>query len=158
MKNLKLSALLVVCSFLLSTTINASSFPNNSHKKYEIKVAGDMDYEKAVEKAWTLTYNAGDKPIMVVKHPTGNGATYSVHSDFFEVCYGCSSRGFGTRRVKNSWSRVDPYLCDVVINKDQLKNQEIITPKKKVDDDKALELIANYLPELINEEYKHLLN
>ena len=157
MRNLKLSALLIVCSFLLSTTVNAGSFPNNSHKKYEIREADNLDYGEAVEKVWTLTYNAGDKPITVVKHPTKDGASYAVHTDFFEVCYCCSSKGFGTRRLKNSWSRVDPYLCDVVIDQDKVKHQEIITPKK-VDDEKALELIANYLPDLINAQYKHLLN
>jgi hypothetical protein len=38
-----------------------------------------------------------------------------------------------------------------------MKNQQIITPNK-VDDEKALGLIASYLPDLLNDGYTHLLN
>ncbi len=80
-----------------------------------------------------------------------------VRNDFFEVCYAITSKGFGAKKVRTSWSTVPRQINSVVLNKEQLKRQEVISPNK-VNDETALGLIANFLPDLINDEYTHLLN
>jgi len=61
------------------------------------------------------------------------------------------------KKVKKSWSSVPLEICSAVLNAEEMKKQGIITPNG-VDDEKALGLIASYLPQLLNENYTHLLN
>ena len=68
-----------------------------------------------------------------------------------------SSNGFGAKELRKSWSKVPKKISSAVINQEQLKRQEVIT-QSKVDDEKALGLIASFLPDLINDDYTHLLN
>ena len=85
------------------------------------------------------------------------GAEYVVYSKHFEVSYASTAIGFGTKEVRSSWSNVPKRISKAVINRDEMKRQQIITPNN-VDDDKALGLIASFLPDLINDGYTHLLN
>jgi hypothetical protein len=59
--------------------------------------------------------------------------------------------------MKSTWSSVPRKITKAVISREGLEKQRILTPNK-VDDEKALGLIASYLPELINDGYTHLLN
>ena len=156
MKNVKLFSLFVVCFLVVSMAVNATG-SRKEFEQYKIKVVEDLNLGKKVDKVWTLTYNTSDTPVTVVKHNTSEGAEYMVHTDFFEVCYACTSRGFGAKKVRNSWSTVPREINRAVINKDEMKRQEIISPND-LGDEKALGLIASYLPYLINDDYTHLLN
>jgi len=157
MKNVKLLSVFVVCFLVLTASVNATGF-RSEFKDYEIEAVDDLNFGKKVEKVWTLTYNSSEKPVTVLKHKTLDGVEYMVRNDFFEVCYAITSNGFGAKKVKNSWSNVPRQINRVVLNKEQLKRQEVISPKKEMEDEKALGLIANFLPDLINDEYTHLLN
>ena len=48
-------------------------------------------------------------------------------------------------------------ISRAVISREEMKRQQIITPNR-VDDERALGLIASYLPDLVNDGYTHLLN
>ena len=48
-------------------------------------------------------------------------------------------------------------ISEAVINQNEIKKQQVILPGQ-VDDETALGLIASYLPNLLNDDYKHLLN
>lgn len=156
MKNLRLVSVFAVCLLVLSVSVNASGY-RTDFKNYEIESVDDLNFGKSVDKVWTLTYNSSGKPVTVVKHKTVEGAEYVVHSKFFEVSYAATADGFGARNVRNSWRSVPRQINDVVLDTDQMKRQEVITPNK-VDDEKALGLIASFLPELINDNYTHVLN
>lgn len=156
MKKLRLVSLAVVCLLVFSASVNATGY-RTDFKNYEIESVDDLNFGKKVDKVWTLTYNSSNNPVTVVKHKTGDGAEYVVHSKFFEVSYAATADGFGAKKVRNAWRSVPRQINEVVLDQEQMKRQGIITPNK-VDDEKALGLIASFLPQLINDNYTHVLN
>jgi hypothetical protein len=151
----RLVSVFAVC-LVLSVSVNASGY-RTDFKNYEIESVDDLNFGKSVDKVWTLTYNSSNNPVTVVKHKTMGGAEYVVRSKFFEVSYAASADGFGAKKVRNSWRSVPRQINDMVLSQEQMKMQEVITPNK-VDDEKALGLIASFLPALLNENYTHVLN
>ena len=156
MKKLNLLSVLVVCLFLVSVTANATGL-RTEFKKYEISSVDDIFVGKKVKAMWTVSYSNVEVPVTVIKRKTLDGTEYVVRSKFFEVSYAATSTGFGVKETRNSWHTVQKKISRAVICQAEMKNQQIITPNK-VDDEKALGLIACYLPELINDGYTHLLN
>lgn len=120
---------------------------------YEINELETYSWVKGIEKGWALTYNGNKIPATVIKRKTTDGTEYIVQCRFFEVSYACTKKGFGAKNVKKAWSSVPPGMSRQVINQEQLKRQEIITPEK-IDDEYALGLIAGFLPDLINDKYR----
>lgn len=156
MKKLGLLSAVLVCMVLVSNVVLATG-TRTQFKDYEIKAMDDLLVGKSVKAIWTVSYSNNEMPVTVVKRKTMEGTEYVVNSKFFEVCYLASSTGFGTKQVRNSLRNVPKEINKAVINQEQLKRQEIITPNK-IDDEKALELIASFLPDLLNDDYTHLLN
>jgi hypothetical protein len=81
---------------------------------------------------------------------------YTVRSKFFEVVYVMNKNGFGARMVKTGKARVPGQIIEQILNQNALKNQKIISIDQ-INNESALNLIASYLPDLINDNYKHLL-
>jgi hypothetical protein len=156
MKNLKVLVVLIICVFIISVRAEAAGI-RKGFNKYEIAAIENLSMGINVEKAWNLKYEGSENGVVVVKRATPDGYAYIVSSRFFEVCYMSSSKGFGTRSVKKSWSTVPAQINSAVLNVDEFKKQAVIT-QNKIDDEKALGLIASYLPSLINDNYIHLLN
>ena len=156
MKKLKVLSILAVCLFVVSVSVNATGL-RTEFKAYEITEVDDLYVGKKVNAIWTLSYSEKEVPVTVVKRKTLDGTEYVVHSKYFEVSYASTSTGFGVKEVKNSWRNVPKKISKAVISQEEMKRQQIITPKK-VDDERALGLIASYLPDLINDGYTHLLN
>ncbi|MCF6332922.1 MAG: hypothetical protein L3J11_06520 [Draconibacterium sp.] len=156
MRKLSLLSVFVVCLFVVPISANATGF-RTEFKAYEISVVDNLFVGKNVKAIWTVRYSNEEVPITVVKRKTMEGTEYLVYSKFFEVSYASTASGFGTKEVRRSWSNVPKRISKAVINQEEMKRQRIITPNK-VDDEKALGLIASYLPDLINDGYTHLLN
>jgi hypothetical protein len=156
MKKLSLISFVVICLFVFTLTVQATGL-RTEFNSYEIEKLDDLYLGKKVEQVWTLSYSSDESPVTVVKRNTAEGTKYVVHSKFFEVSYASTVSGFGAQEVRKAWSGVPRKINKAVINKEELKRQEIISPKK-VNDERALELIASYLPELLNDAYTHLLN
>ncbi|HZH71703.1 MAG TPA: hypothetical protein VFD91_04380 [Mariniphaga sp.] len=141
-------------------TVNMKALSGNIGKElinYEIEAIENINLGSDVEKVWNLTYEGSENPITVIKRNTSDGSAFIVSSKFFEVCYMCGANGFGARSVKKAWSSVPNQINSVILNSQELKKQQVISPSK-VDDEKALGLIASFLPNLLNEQYLHLLN
>ena len=155
MKNLKVLSVLIVC-FVIVSAAKATNF-NNEFTAYEISEVSDLYVGKKVKAIWTLSYSNDETPVTVVKRKTIEGAEYVVSSKYFEVSYAATANGFGTKEVRKSWSNVPAKISKAVICKSEMKKQSVITPNK-VNDQQALDLIANYLPDLLNDDYTHLLN
>lgn len=151
MKKLGLVTSVLVCMVLVSNFALATG-TRTEFKDYEIKLVDDLYVGKNVKAIWTVSYSNTEAPVTVVKRKTFEGTEYTVHSKYFEVSYLATFSGFGTKQVRNSWSYVPKKINKAVINQEQLKRQEIITPNK-VNDEMALELIASFLPDLINDGY-----
>lgn len=155
MKNLKVLSLLIVC-FVIVTVAQAANL-KNEFTAYEISEISNLFVGKKVKAIWTLRYSNDEIPVTVLKRKTIEGTEYIVSSKYFEVSYAATANGFGTKEVRKSWSNVPAKISKAVICKNQMKNQALITPNI-VNDQQALDLIANYLPDLLNDDYTHLLN
>lgn len=156
MKAIKTISVILTCLLLVSFQNNAANLKGGSND-YKIEEVDNPGQLKNAEKVWNLTYDGSDRPVTVVKRKNSDCVFYVVNTDFFEVCYACTPKGFGVGTVKKSWSSVPFQINQAVLNPDGMKKQKVIVPEK-VSDEKALGLIASYLPELLNDEYKHLLN
>lgn len=156
MKNLNFVTALVIGLLFVTTTINARGI-RTEFKEYEIASVNDLHLGKNVKAVWTLSYNESETPVTVVKRKTVEGIEYVVQGSHFAISYAATATGFGAKEVRSSWSNVHKRITKAVISKEELAKQQVITPNK-VDDKRALGLIAAYLPELINDGYTHLLN
>ncbi len=156
MKKVSLFSAIVTCLFLVSNLANATG-SRSEFKDFSITPMNDLNMGKKVEAVWTIRYSSDEKPVTVVKRNTLDGTEYVVHSQFFEISYLATSEGFGTKAVRNSWRNVPKKINNAVISHDEFMKQQVITPNM-VNDEKALGLIASYLPDLINDGYTHLLN
>ena len=81
---------------------------------------------------------------------------FTVRSKFFEIVYVLSKNGFGARMIRPGKSQVPVQILEQIINKNALKQQKVISDSS-ISNETALNLIASYLPDLINNNYKHLL-
>lgn len=158
MKKLNLVTVLAAAFLLVSVVASASGTGTRAaFNAYEIEEIDNLYMGKSVKALWTLSYSVNEEPVTVVKRKTSVGFEYVVHSKHFEVSYAATSKGFGVKETRKSWSNVPRKITHAVLSQEQMARQEIITPNK-VDDEKALGLIASYLPDLVNDGYTHLLN
>lgn len=109
------------------------------------------------QKSWTIAYGDAGKNVVVLKRTTKKGEEYLVRNEFFEVRYVNTEKGFGVRLVRNADSKVDFTINSLVLNEAMLAQQTIIW-SEMLTEQKALEYIADFVPTLLNENYKHLLN
>ncbi|MCY1723240.1 hypothetical protein OU798_23020 [Prolixibacteraceae bacterium Z1-6] len=156
MRNLNYATIILVGLLFVTISVQATSL-RNGFNEYEYIMVNDIHIGKNVKAIWTLSYSDSEAPVTVVKRKTLEGIEYVVQSRYFAVSYVSSVNGFGAKEVRNTWSNVPKKINCAVICKKELANQALITPNK-VDDKQALGLIASYLPELINDGYKHVLN
>jgi hypothetical protein len=156
MKKLNVLLILAVVFFLATSIANATGV-RSALNEYKIAPVEDLHMGKQVKAIWTISYSADEVPVTVVKRHTLEGTEYVVQSDYFAVSYRSNTDGFGVKETKRSWSDVPKKINRAVLNQKEMENQRIITPNE-VDDEKALGLIASYLPDLINDGYTHILN
>lgn len=156
MKKLSLFSLMLVGLFLFSISAGATG-NRKEFKDFEITPVEDIFLGKNVKCIWKLSYSSDEVPVTVVKHKIIDGAEYVVYSKYFEVSYVTTSDGFGVKNVRNSWSKVPGKISKAVLNQDEMKRQQIISVNK-MSDEKALGLIASFLPDLVNDGYTHVLN
>lgn len=156
MKKLNVFASVLIFLVFVSVSALATGF-RNEFKEYKIKAIEDVNVGKDVKAIWSISYSNNEVPVTVIKRNIQNGIEYAVYSKYFEVSYLSSAKGFGTKVVRKSKSSVPQKINNAIINMKEFKKQEILTPNN-VNDEQALDLIANYLPFLLNEGYTHLLN
>lgn len=156
MKKLNYVIILVVGFLFVAISANAAGI-RNEFREYEITTVNNLHVGKSVKAIWTLSYSENEAPVTVVKRKTMEGFEYVVQTDHFAVSYASTVNGFGAKEVRNTWTNVPKKITNAVISKEQLVKQKVITPNK-VNDEMALGLIASYLPELLNDNYTHLLN
>ena len=105
--------------------------------------------------AWDLKYSESENAIKITMSEKNGEKEYTVRSKFFEVSYVMNKKGFGARMVKANQAQIPSQILDKILNADALKNQKLIS-EEQVDNKEALNLIASYLPDLVNDNYKYL--
>ncbi len=127
---------------------------NSNHK-----ISPDLNYIPAsgFQKSWEIVYGESNTPVHVFLKETKKGHEYLVRTSYFEVKYVNGQQGFGVRMVSAAESTVSEKLNAAVLNQNQLTSQKCIS-SEAVENDQVLEMIASYLPDLINEQYNSILN
>jgi len=111
----------------------------------------------AFQQSWEITYGESGRPVQVLLKETKNGEEYVIRTGYFEVKYVNSEKGFGVRELKAGEQVVPAGLNSKVLNESMMNNQKVIS-STKVAGDQVLDMIASFLPELINENYQSILN
>jgi hypothetical protein len=149
----KMAILLLSVVIFSATAVSADALAAN----YVITPVAQQDLESGVEQAWKLSYDESRAPVVVELYSSKKGKTFVVRTDHFEVAYVSSPKGFGARKVKITESKVPDSLTSQVVDAEELAKQRILSTEE-VDEKTAVELIAAYLPDLVNSSYKHLFN
>lgn len=111
----------------------------------------------AFQQSWEITYGDSGRPVQVLLKETKDGEEYIIRTGYFEVKYVNGKKGFGVRSLKAAEQKVPESLNMKVLNSVMMNHQKMISGTK-VERNEVLELIASYLPELINENYQSILN
>ena len=105
---------------------------------------------------WNLKYSASENAFKITLSENNGDKEFTVRSKFFEVAYVLNKNGFGARMIRPGKSQVPVQILEQIINKEALKQQKVISDPS-ISNETALNLIASYLPDLVNNNYKHLL-
>jgi len=154
-KNLFVQAVLIVFT-LISINVwagNEESFNSN----YKISPDQNFTPSSVFQKSWEISYGESKNPVHVLLKETKKGQEYLIRTKYFEVKYVNGSNGFGVKMVNGSESTVSESLNSAVLNQTQLNSQKCISGEP-IESTKVLDMIASYLPDLINEQYNSILN
>lgn len=155
-RNLFVNLIIVLFVTMISTSAwagNTASFNSIFKISPDLTFSPTSDYQKS----WEIAYGESQSPVHVFLKETKKGQEYVVRTKYFEVKYVNGAQGFGVKPVTGSESTVSANLNQAVINQTQLNNQKCISGQA-IATDKVLEMIASYLPDLINEQYSSILN
>jgi hypothetical protein len=154
-RNLFVHVMLVVF-----TLISINVWAGNEESLNSIyKISPDLNFNptSSFQKSWEIAYGESKTPVHVFMKETKKGQEYLVRTKYFEVTYVNGSNGFGVRMVSEADRTVSEALNAAVLNQDQLMSQKCISAEA-IGTDRVLEMIASYLPDLINEQYNSILN
>ena len=154
-RNLFVHVMLVVFT-LISINVwagNEESFNSN------YKISPDLNFSpnSGFQKSWVIAYGESKTPVHVFLKETKKGQEYVVRTSYFEVKYVNGTQGFGVKMVDVSESTVSESLNTAVLNTTRVNNQKCIS-SEAIGNEKVLEMIASYLPDLINKQYSNILN
>jgi hypothetical protein len=153
----KFMVILFVFALVVGTQKAVAISGQTGNSTFEIVQFENLNLGKESAKMWSLVYDENKSNLVtIVLQRKTNCNEYIVRSKFFEITYTCSPEGFGVKQLKTSSDKKYKGLAREIINKQQLKKQRILT-SSHVNDETALGLIASYLPDLINVNYKHVL-
>jgi hypothetical protein len=154
-KNLIVQVMLIVFT-LISVNVwagNEESFNSNYKISPDLNFVPTSDFQKS----WEIAYGESNNPVHVFLKETKKGQEYLVRTKHFEVKYINGSNGFGVKMLNSAESTVNESLNSAVLNSNGLKSQKCISTEA-VGSEQILEMIASYLPDVINEQYKNILN
>ena len=152
---IKTTALALLLVTGLSSFANASETESKTNE-FAITPVENLYLGKSINMVWNIAYSEQERPVTIILQQKGKEKEFVVRSEFFEIVYASDQNGFGVRKIKNSQREVPTQIITSVLNKQQLQKQRIIT-SNPISNDYALELIASYLPDLLNDGYKHLI-
>jgi hypothetical protein len=152
--SVKRVSLMIAALAILSITFATKNAQASTIESYTI-TAVETTVNAAVN-TWDLQYSESGNSLKIYMTEKNGEKEYIVRGKFIEVSYVLNKNGFGARPLKGSKSQVPAQILDNVINSEKLNQQRIIS-QEQINNDDALNLIAGFLPDLLNENYKHLL-
>lgn len=154
-KKLFVHVMLIVLT-LISVNVWAGN-DGNSTGSYTISPDQAFTPNSEFRKSWEIAYGESKNPVRVFLKDTKKGQEYLVRTKYFEVKYVNGKNGFGAKLVSSSEQTVTEALNAAVLNQSRLESQKCISTNA-VNDEQVLDMIASYLPDLINEQYSNILN
>ena len=143
--------LLIFAFFILICRIsvlgNVAELPNAS-----FSITSDNSVNSS---GWNLKYPTSENCYKITMLENNREKEFTVRSKFFEVAYVLNKNGFGARMIKSGKGQVPEQILKQILSMEALKQQKVISDPS-INDETALKLIASYLPDLINVNYKHL--
>ena len=146
----------VIAILLFASSFSFASQAEKEANEIAITPVENLYLGNSIEKVWTISYSEQEKPVTIALRTVATGKEYIVRSEFFEVIYASDKAGFGVKKIHSSLKEVPTEINTYVLNKQKMQDQKVITTNN-VSDTYALDLIASYLPDLLNDEYKHLI-
>lgn len=155
MKKRNFAQLVLIVFTLISVNVWAGNEESNSSS---YKISPDLSFvpNSDFRKSWEIAYGESKAPVQVLLKETKKGQEYTVRSSYFEVKYVNGEAGFGVRMVSPADRTVVESLNSAVINSNAMSTQKCISTQA-IGSDQVLEMIASYLPDLINEQYRSIL-
>ncbi|HAH26013.1 MAG TPA: hypothetical protein DCL77_20010 [Prolixibacteraceae bacterium] len=157
---MKARSLFVYLMLVVFTTISANVWAgNNEPFNSNYKISPDLSFSPNADfqRGWVIAYGESKNPVHVYLKETRKGQEYLVRSNYFEVKYVNGPQGFGVKSTNASESSVSESLNSAVLNQEGLNNQKRFS-EEAIGSDKVLDMIASYLPDLLNEQYNSILN
>ncbi len=105
---------------------------------------------------WNLKYSASENGFKITLVENNGEKEFTVRSKFFEVAYVLNKNGFGARMIRPGKAQVPVKILNQIMNTVALEQQKVISDNT-ISNETALNLIASYMPDLINDNYKQLL-
>ncbi len=155
-RNNRIIGFLLVALFVSSLSVFAGG-ETTFVDDYKISSKENFEPTKAFQQSWEITYGESKRPVQVLLKETKKGEEYIIRTNYFEVKEGEFEKRICPRPMNVADMIVPENLNAQVINDQELGRQEVIS-LSKVDRQKALDLIAGFLPELVNSQYKNILN
>ncbi len=100
-----------------------------------------------------LKYENAERPIRIGIENKKKCIHFIIKGPNFEIEYICNRGTFGVKKISHQYQEINENINLVVINKEQLDAQQIISQSAKTEKE-LLGLIACYLPILIKEKYR----
>lgn len=156
MKNLVIVSTFLIGLSILSLNLTAKVIVKET-ESFTISANSSSAIDLNTTQSWTIKYGEESKLIKIEKSITKTGENYLVRNDFFEVCYSNSNKGFGVKKIKKSQSLVNPIINNAVLNNVEMQKQSLLNATK-LSEEKVLNYIASFVPYLLNDNYRHILN
>ena len=157
MKKLTVFIVLLVIT-LCTTNANAAELPGNSPGlkgnsntflgNYEIKELPQVVLKGESLRAFELTYEKAQKPVLIYLEERSNCKDYVVRSKNLEVAYRCKKSSFGVQFVPVKHQKYKPEINVLFLAQDEFQKQQKISDGQ-LPLETALDLIASYYPHLL---------
>jgi hypothetical protein len=109
-------------------------------------------YQGEVYRVYNVYYDNPEHNMKIAVPIMDNCKSYIAYTDDFWFKYECTRHGFGVRKAMFSSARVRDQF-----NSEEYQNQTVLVKERKIEKDKAVALIAAYLPRLHDSENRIVL-
>ena len=148
--------LLLLTLFVVSTnatdlegnSINLKGTSNTSLGDYQIKELPPVTVNGEMMRAFELTYEKAQKPVLIYLNERTNCRDYIVRSKNLEVRYACKKTSFGAQLLSAKQMKYKPELNALFLSPDEFEKQQKIA-EGGLPVASALSLIASYYPSLL---------
>jgi len=154
-KQFLLSVVLVAAAALFTNLYASTTEVFND--SYKVSSEATTVVGKDIAKTWSIVYGDSKRPVTVLLKQSKYGDEYIVRTNYFEVKYVNGAKGFGVKAVNASEQTVPLELNYKVLSSESLNRQKVISGTK-LEDGQVIDMIASFLPELINGQFKNILN